>query len=48
MKKVVVTGVAGFIGSKTTEQLLQQSVEVVGIDKLNDYYDVSLKTTASV
>ena len=48
MKKVVVTGVAGFIASKTAEQLLQQGVEVVGIDKLNDYYDVSLKITAFV
>ncbi len=43
MKKVLVTGVAGFIASKTAEQLLKQGVEVVGIDNLNDYYDVSLK-----
>lgn len=43
MKKVLVTGVAGFIASKTAELLLKQGVEVVGIDNLNDYYDVNLK-----
>jgi len=43
MKKVLVTGVAGFIASRVTEALLQQGVEVVGIDNLNDYYDVRLK-----
>ena len=37
------TGVAGFIASKTAELLLKEGVEVVGIDNLNDYYDVSLK-----
>jgi len=43
MKKVLVTGVAGFIAAKTTEFLLNDGVEVVGIDNMNDYYDVSLK-----
>lgn len=43
MKKVLLTGSAGFIGSKTVEQLLNMGVEVVGIDNLNDYYDVDLK-----
>ncbi len=43
MKKVLVTGVAGFIASKTAEFLLQDGVEVVGIDNMNDYYDVNLK-----
>ena len=43
MKKVLLTGAAGFIGSKTAEKLLAQGVEVVGIDNLNDYYEVSLK-----
>ena len=43
MKKVLVTGGAGFIGAKTVEFLLNDGVEVVGIDNLNDYYEVSLK-----
>ena len=41
--KVLVTGVAGFIGCETARQLLAQGHEVAGIDNLNDYYDVSLK-----
>lgn len=43
MKKVLVTGAAGFIASKVCEFLLQDGVEVVGLDNLNDYYDVDLK-----
>jgi nucleoside-diphosphate-sugar epimerase len=43
MKKVLVTGVAGFIANKTAEFLLKDGVEVVGIDNMNDYYDVRLK-----
>lgn len=43
MKKVLLTGVAGFIGAKTAEKLLSQNIEVVGIDNLNDYYSVDLK-----
>jgi len=43
MKKVLVTGVSGFIASRVTERLLQQGVEVVGIDNMNDYYDIRLK-----
>lgn len=43
MKKVLVTGAAGFIGAKTVEKLLAQGIAVVGIDNLNDYYDVRLK-----
>jgi UDP-glucuronate 4-epimerase len=41
--KVLVTGVAGFIGSAIAEVLLQRGDRVIGIDNLNDYYDVSLK-----
>lgn len=41
--KVLVTGAAGFIGSELSLQLLQRGDEVIGIDNLNDYYDVSLK-----
>lgn len=43
MKKVLLTGAAGFIGAKTAEKLLTRGVEVVGVDNLNDYYDVNLK-----
>jgi UDP-glucuronate 4-epimerase len=41
--KLLVTGTAGFIGSATAERLLDRGDEVVGLDNLNDYYDVSLK-----
>lgn len=41
--KYLVTGAAGFIGAKTVEVLCAQGHQVVGIDNLNDYYDVSLK-----
>jgi UDP-glucuronate 4-epimerase len=40
---VLVTGVAGFIGSSTARVLLARGEPVVGIDNLNDYYDPSLK-----
>jgi len=42
-KKILVTGAAGFIGAYLSERLLDMGVTVVGIDNLNDYYDVSLK-----
>ncbi len=42
-KIVLVTGVAGFIASKTAELLLEQGWTVVGVDNMNDYYDVRLK-----
>jgi UDP-glucuronate 4-epimerase len=41
--KVLITGTAGFIGSRLAERLLERGEEVIGIDNLNDYYDVSLK-----
>src|SRR5471032_3169218 len=41
--KVLVTGAAGFIGSATALRLLGRGDVVVGLDNLNDYYDVSLK-----
>ncbi len=41
--KVLVTGAAGFIGSFVAAKLLERGDEVVGLDNLNDYYDVNLK-----
>ncbi|HET6587798.1 MAG TPA: NAD-dependent epimerase [Oleiagrimonas sp.] len=41
--KILVTGTAGFIGSHVALRLLERGDEVVGIDNLNDYYDVGLK-----
>jgi UDP-glucuronate 4-epimerase len=43
MKHVLVTGAAGFIGSHVSQRLLDQGDTVVGLDIVNDYYDVSLK-----
>ena len=40
---ILVTGAAGFIGYHTASRLLARGDEVVGIDNLNDYYDVTLK-----
>ncbi len=41
--KVLITGSAGFIGSALALRLLERGDEVIGIDNLNDYYDVALK-----
>ncbi|MBW6493203.1 MAG: NAD-dependent epimerase [Burkholderiaceae bacterium] len=41
--KILLTGAAGFIGMHTTERLLARGDTVVGLDNLNDYYDVRLK-----
>jgi UDP-glucuronate 4-epimerase len=41
--KILVTGAAGFIGHQTTLKLLARGDTVIGVDNLNDYYDVSLK-----
>jgi UDP-glucuronate 4-epimerase len=41
--KILLTGTAGFIGMHTAKRLLERGDEVVGVDNLNDYYDVKLK-----
>ena len=43
MKTVLLTGAAGFIGWKTAEFLLKEGYKVIGVDNLNNYYDVRLK-----
>ncbi len=43
MRKILVTGAAGFIGFHLSRRLLKEGDTVVGLDNLNDYYDVSLK-----
>ena len=40
---VLVTGAAGFIGFHVCQALVKRGERVVGVDNLNDYYDVSLK-----
>ncbi len=43
MARVLITGIAGFIGSHVAQALLKRGDSVVGIDNFNDYYDVTLK-----
>ena len=41
--RILVTGAAGFIGSRTSQRLLERGDEVIGLDNFNEYYDPSLK-----
>ena len=43
MMKILVTGTAGFIGFHVAKKLLERGDEVIGLDNINDYYDVNLK-----
>ena len=43
MKRVLITGVAGFIGFHIAKKYLSEEIEVIGIDNVNDYYDIRLK-----
>ena len=40
---ILITGTAGFIGFHLTKLLLEKNKKVIGIDSINNYYDVSLK-----
>ncbi len=41
--RVLLTGGAGFIGSHTAEALLQRGDDVIIVDEMNDYYDITIK-----
>ena len=41
--KILVTGIAGFIGFHTAKKLLERGDEVIGIDNINSYYDINVK-----
>lgn len=43
METILITGAAGFIGSRTVQLLLGQNFKIIGIDNLNNYYDVRIK-----
>ncbi len=43
MSKILITGTAGFIGFHLAKQLIERGDEVIGLDNINDYYDVNLK-----
>jgi UDP-glucuronate 4-epimerase len=43
LAQIVVTGVAGFIGSTLAEKLLEQNHDVLGIDSITDYYSNRIK-----
>ena len=42
-EKVLITGAAGFIGFHSSQRLIEEGYEVIGIDNFNNYYDVKLK-----
>ena len=43
MKKILVTGAAGFIGAALSKKFIKLGYDVLGIDNINDYYDINLK-----
>ena len=47
MKKILITGVSGFIGAHLALKLLSLGNKIIGIDNLNEYYDLNLKNIDS-
>ena len=43
MKKILITGAAGFIGSHLSKRMVNEGYQVIGLDNINDYYDVNIK-----
>ena len=43
LNKVLVTGAAGFIGYHLSNALMDEGYQIIGLDNINDYYDVTLK-----
>ena len=43
MNKILITGSSGFVGFNLSKFLLKKGWEVIGIDSMNDYYDIRLK-----
>ena len=41
--KIIITGIAGFIGYHLSKRLLEENISIIGIDNINEYYDVKLK-----
>jgi len=41
--KILITGTAGFIGYHLVNKLVNDDVQIVGLDNINDYYDINLK-----
>ena len=40
---ILITGAAGFIGYHVTKKILNKNIKVIGIDNINNYYDINLK-----
>ena len=43
MKNILITGCAGFIGMHISEKLLKNNYKVIGVDNINNYYDIRIK-----
>ena len=42
-KNILITGIAGFIGFHLAKELINEDLNIIGLDNLNSYYDVELK-----